>query len=329
MWFEQGTWIKDATGRKTRWQVADWRHDRTLSYLRLHDGHPGVKPPMIRESVGVCINYHGHQVDQWLIEDWRKQFREACEAASGNFTGLPEPVDFFTIRNQDHEVPEHLKEGEPFFIYCYAKFFEVRSMDWRRFKAQGQVAAYLKRFVYDLAYVLRSLHQAGLVLRQLPLTALRWLPTSRRYFIGEFLSLTRQGPSGFHPRIPFLNLDHRFSAPECFDERQTLTPATDVYCLAKSVLLFLGGRTPGNAPWPADPELALATVAPANRALIPEPILRFLRLALRLAPDQRPTSMGEVMGLVSGNSRPQQSPNKPKRPPYSKGKKDNRNKPRF
>ena len=316
MLFQTDQRLKESGGRATRWRVRDVRPDRNLIYLKLYDDHTDIQSPMVREAVGVCINYYKKKdVDQWLVQEWRSQFLEACESASASFAGLPEPVDLFYIRTTDDEVPDHLRGGEPLMVYCYAAFKEVYPLNPNRVRNQDHLGWLLKDFVYDLAYILRSLHGNGVVARQLPLTSLRWLPSSRRYFIGEFLSLSRQGPSKFHPRIPFLSLGPRFSAPECFRDNGQLTPATDVYALAKTLLLYLGGQIDANQPFLPTADQFLARIHPAFRPMLPEPARRFLSLALRENPRERPQNMGEVMGLISGKP-PVQHPQNTRKPAH-------------
>ena len=314
MLFQAGQRLKEGSGAATRWCVQAYRHDRNLTYLKLCDNHPAIKAPMVREAVGVCINYYKKEVDQWLVEEWRSQFLEACESASGSFAGLPEPVDFFHIRSTDHEVPDHLRDGEPLMVYCYAQFKEVFPLPAGGIRDRDHLGWRLKDFVYDLAYILRSLHSHGVIARQLPLTSLRWLPSSRRYFIGEFLSFARQGPSKFHPRIPFLSLAPHFSAPECFRGDGQLTPAADVYVLAKTLLLYLRARIDPSQPFPASADQFLALINPRFRAILPDAAMRFLSLALQQNPRQRPQTMGEVMGLISGKPT-MQKPQSTRKPP--------------
>jgi serine/threonine protein kinase len=319
MLFQPDQRLRESGGGVTRWRVRDVRPDHNLTYLKLYDNDPAVQPPMVRESVGVCINYYQKLVDQWLVQEWRRQFLEACESASGSFAGLPEPVDFFYIRSTDREVPDNLRGGEPLMVYCYARFEEVYPLQPKRVRNREHLGRLLKNFVYDLAYILRSLHSHGVVARQLPLTSLRWLPSSRQYFIGEFMSLARQGSSNFHPNIPFLSLSRHFSAPECFRDDGRLTPATDIYALAKTLLLYLGARINQNQSFPASSDEFLTLIHPNFREILPEPVIRFLSLALRENPQERPQTMGEVMGLISGKppmQLPHQSTRKPPRKPW-------------
>jgi hypothetical protein len=322
MWFQKDQRIREAGGPVTRWRVEDCRHDPTVTFVKLRDDHHDIKVPMVRTAVGVCINYHDKRVDDWMIQDWRRQFVEACEAASGNFAGLPEPLDFYHIRTTDREVPDHLRDLEPFFVYTYGQAREVFRLHPDRVSDSEDLARQVKNFVYDLAYILRALHQNGLVLRQLPLTSLRWLPVMRKYFLGEFLSLSRQGPSEYHPNIPFLVLQPCFSAPECFDSAGRLTPATDVFALGKTLLMWLGRRFQYNEPVLSDVAAALAEIDIKFRPMLPEPVVRFLKLALQRDPRQRPQHMGEVMALITGRE-----PAPPPKPVPSR--KSNPRKPRF
>jgi hypothetical protein len=323
MLFQKDQWIKECGGQATRWRVEDCRHDPTVTFLKLRDEHPDIRPPMVRSAVGVCINYFRNSVDDWQIQGWRSQFVDACEAASGNFAGLPEPIDFFRIRTSDPEVPDHLRNGEPFLVYCYGGAGEVFPL--QKVWDAADLGRRIKAFVYDLAYILRALHQQGFVLRQLPLSSLRWLHSSKKHFLGEFLSLGKQGPSDFHPNIPFLTLEQRYCAPECFDAAGQLTPATDVFALGKALLMYLGRRFHARDPLVLDAVVAMNQIDVKFRPLLPEPTVRFLKLALQPDPGQRPQDMNDVMALITGREpRPPQRPQRSARP-----RPDDFRKPRF
>lgn len=324
MLFQKDQRIRVSGGKSTRWRVEDCRHDLTVTFLKLRDDHPDVQPPMVRSAVGVCINYFRNRVDEWLIQDWRRQFIEACQAVSGNFAGLPEPLDFFRIDTRDREVPDHLRADEPFFVYCYGQGREVFPLNPKFVSGTEDLARRIKTFVYDLAYILRALHQEGLLVRQLPLTGLRWLASSRKYFLGEFLSLGTQGASNYHPNIPFLTLEPRYSAPECFDASAGLTPATDVFALAKTVLMWLGKRFHRSEAVVLDAVTALNQIDVSFRNLLPAPAVRFLKLALQPDPGQRPQNMNDVMALITDRE-PSSQQRRDRRPP----KRANSRKPRF
>jgi serine/threonine protein kinase len=322
MFFQKDQRIRESVGRTTRWCVEDVHHDGTLTFLKLRDEHPDIRQPMVRPAVGVCINYCDNSLDEWQIQDWRRQFIEACEAASGNFAGLPEPIDFFRIRTTDREVPDHLRNGEPFLVYCYGQGDEVFPLNPKKVDGAATLAARIKAFVYDLAYILRALHQHGLVLRQLPLTSLRWLHSSRKYFLGEFLSLSKLGPSNYESKFPFLALEQRYCAPECFDVSGQLTPATDVFALGKALLMWLGRRFHARDPLRLDPALAMNQIDVKFRPMLPEATVRFLKLALQPDPGQRPQDMNDVMALITGREpRPPQRPQRSARPKHGDSRK--------
>lgn len=325
MLFRKNHWIEERCGRATRWRVADCRPDRTVTFVKLHDAHSDIRPPMVRSAVGVCINYFRNRVDEWLIQGWRRQFVEACEAASGDFAGLPEPLDFFRIRTTDPEVPDHLRDDEPFLVYCYGRAQEVFRLRPDHVRNTGDLNRRIKAFVYDLAHILRALHQQRLVIRQLPLSSLRWLPSSRKYFLGEFLSLCQAGPSSYHAQIPFLTLQPRYSAPECFDPAGRLGPASDVFALGKALLMWLGKRFHHNEPPVLDVLTAINQIDVKFRPILPAPVVRFLKLALQPDPGQRPQGMNDVMALITGRE-----PATPRRPQQRARRKQSRSrKPRF
>ena len=276
--------IQECNGRQTRWLVTDCRPDPTLTFVKLSDQHRDIDLPMVRSAVGVCINYFRHRVDDWLVGDWRRQFTEAIEAASGNFAGLPEPMDYFHIRTTDREVPQHLQEDDPFFVYCYSQAEEVFPLNPHDVRNAEDLSRRIKTFVYDLAYILRALNDQGLVLRQLPLISLRYLKSSRKYFLGEFLSLCKQGPSNYYPIIPFLTLVPGYSAPECFDPAGQLTPATDVFALGKTLLMWLGKRFRRDDPPLVDVAQTLHEIDVKFQPLLPEATVRFLKLRCKRIP---------------------------------------------
>ncbi len=307
MYFKKGDKLKDVTQGQTRWMIAGVYPDPTVIYMRLIDRHPDIAEPMERTAVGVCCNFYQQTVDRWGVIDWRRQFETACIAASGNFAGFPEPLDFFRIENNDRNVPEDLRRSEPVLVYTYSKHTAVDPIPAWKFKTAPQLTSGLRRFVYDLAYALKGIHERKLILRQVPLQGLRYLPAYRRHIIGEFLSMTHEGESQFNPGIQFLVLNRTYCAPECFDARGRLTPATDVYALAVTVLEYLGVsmQRVGDR---IDVDVELSRLPEFKQKALPDPVRRFLKLALQTDPTRRPRDMGEVMGLISG--RPARRPDR-------------------
>ncbi|MFZ4437608.1 MAG: hypothetical protein ACOYOS_04210 [Syntrophales bacterium] len=306
MFFEKGRRLVQVDGSSTRWEVRADRSDSNLTFLKLLDREPSIVAPMVREVNGICINYDfkKYQVDKWFIRNFRDQFRTFCEAASGNFPGLPEPLDFFDLKNDERNIPQAERMWEPFFVYTYGDFSEISPInpDWVKEKRNNNLLALLKPFIYDLANILKPLHRTkpGLVIRQMPLTSLRRLKTNGKYVIGEFMSLARQGDSNYNSNIPFLALESVYAAPECFIAGGQLTPATDVYALGKTAMMFLGVDFTSGDPFPADITPQLDAVQKKYSFRFPDHIVRYFKVSLQRAPQARFQNLNEALVMFSG-----------------------------
>ena len=328
MIFKQGERIKlFEGGAPSRWEVEKVFSEGRLTFLMLIDREDSIKPPMIRRATGICINYHQQNPDDWSIKAWRQEFTNACKASAGNFSGMPEPIDFFYFRSQENAIPDKLKGWEPFFVYMYGDFLNVLPYNPKKLKANPDITILLKRFVYDLGYILKDIHNKNLVLRQLPLQGLRYLKSSQKHVIGEFISISPQGESNYNPDIPFLSLSSQYCAPECFDAKGRLTAATDVYALARSVLMLLGIHFDKKIPFPRDITPYLNQVETQYSLALPKNLERFFKLSLAHDPGKRFQSISEALAMFAGKKYTH-FPTKPGRKGGTGGTKHNNDKKR-
>ncbi len=301
MYFEKNKPVFDIDQKRaTRWTVVHVYSAERLTYTDLRDNSPSIKPPLERRAVGVCINYGRSDLDVWTIRTWRDDFLKAATCLAGNFTGLPEPLDFFRIHNNDRPFPENLRAQDPFLVYTYSGFKPLRSLptevSWKKNFSAAQKLGRIHSYLRDLGYTLKALHAKKIVIRQLPVGSIWYLPSCRRHCIGGFMSLHPMGASDFHNNIPCLHLNHDFCAPECYSPKGELTAATDINALARSLVHYTGGQL--------TPVLDIDQVVDGMQSRLkiglPPEIKRFLSVALQPDPKRRYKAISEAMATISG-----------------------------
>lgn len=278
----------------TRWETEKtWTWAR-MSYATVCDRHPDLPPAMTRLATACCLHFGPECRDEWLVREWRRQFEHAVLALATGFSGLPEPVDLFYTLNRTTWFPASVSRDEPVVVY-------QRDHGSPAAPYGTSVSAYFARelttFILGIAAILRSVHEAGFVMRQLPLSTVVWNHAARRYSLRDGLSIAPIGHSNFHPRIGFPMVVPQWSAPECFDADAEVTPASDVYALGKTVLALLGHDIPKSPLMPTVHE-AVEGVARRFADRVPERIRRLLLLSLHPHPRQRPRDMDQVVGML-------------------------------
>jgi hypothetical protein len=297
----------------THWTVTKtwvWNHIR---YAHVRDVRPDLQAPMQRRAIACCLDFEDRDGDEWLVREWRRQFEEAARAISTGFAGLPEPVDAFYAPNGPPDYAPALSREELVVVFEAEAGAVMAPCSPTAVPAAALFSRQLITFVQSLAETLKTVHDSGFVLRQVPLTGVTWNPAARCYGVRDWLGVTALGPSNFHPRIGFPALDARWSAPECYDADARLTPATDVYALGKSLLALLGHAPPRQALLDNVHD-AVDAVAARVGGRLPERVRRLLLLALHPHPKQRLRDMDQVVGMLYDGPEPPQPPADP--PPF-------------
>lgn len=292
----------------TRWMVDRTWTWNSVEFATVRDLHPDVTPPMRRMASACCISFDRAGGDEWLVREWRRQFEQAVHNLAVGFAGLPEPVDFLYALNTTAPIPRGVPRDEPILVYQFDPGRPVKSLE-----GTGNAATFnrvLATFIRGLADVLRAVHDAGFVMRQVPLPSVAWNDAARRYGLREGLALMTIGQSNFHPRIRFPMVDPRWTAPECHEADAEVTPASDVYALGKTVLALLGHDVP---PRPLLPGVHDAVEAVNLRfpGRLPDRIRRLLLLALHPDPRQRLRDMDQVVGMLHDGPEPPPLPAAP------------------
>jgi serine/threonine protein kinase len=278
----------------SRWETQKTWVWARMGFATVHDRHPDLPPAMKRIATACCVNFGKECRDEWLIREWRRQLEQAAEALATGFAGLPEPIDFFYTPNTTTWFPAGVSGDEPVVVY---QFDSGVSLVPYGNKIPPTFAGQVATFIIGVATVLKSVHEAGFVLRQIPLWSVTWNNPARRYGLREGLGLAPIGQSNFHPQIGFPMVAPKWTAPECFDADCRITPASDVYALGKTVLALLGHDVP-NVPRLPGVHDALEAVERRIGQQLPDRIRRLLLLALHPQPHQRPRSMEDVVGMV-------------------------------
>jgi len=278
-----------------------------MSYATVLDRHPDLSAAMARRATACCLNFGPDCRDEWLVREWRRQFEHAAQSLSTGFSGLPEPLDFFYTVNTAPQFPAGVIRDEPVIVFQFDTGLPAIAYGD---DVSPTFAHELTTFILGAATIFKSLHDAGFVLRQLPLNSVVWNRAARRYSFREGLGIAPIGHSNFHPRIGFPMIMPQWSAPECFDAEAEITPASDVYALGKTVLALLGHNIPRTA--------VLPNVHDAVEGLerrfgnhVPDRIRRLLLLALHPDPHQRTRDMDQVVGMLFDGDAPVTPPTPP------------------
>ena len=295
------------------WRVVASQFAGKITMVMVED--KTIKQPLYREFVGATLNLHnrGKGYNPLHILDYKNQFIEACECAAGNFSGLPEPIDYFTINNNDPGVPPDEAKKMPFIIFHYGDTTPVNGCPYW-VKDERQLFNHLKKLAYSVGFTMRALNNKGIAQRQVTLQNLRFLQTIKSYVIAEFFSLCRFDRNGgqYDPHRPHLVLNPLYSAPECFSTEE-LSPATDVYALAILLLQYMGARIEKPIKNENDVITLLADIEKQHKFAVRPSVVRALKLALRTAPRQRPREFSDFINIFTNKKlrKPQRRPQKP------------------
>lgn len=285
-------------GEQSRWKCEDHFTRGHLRYLRLVDCHPDIVEPMQRRVLGITLHCESN-LQIFQIEALKKQFEAACKAMSASFSGLPEPLDFLFVNNGIDQLPDAVAGCWPIIILTVTPGKEPHSLmpGFVKHQCKGNLIGPLTKFYGSLVSTLRELSVQEKVLRQLPLSAI-CVTHPVQYVINDPFSICEQGGSGYSHDIPFLNLKKKYSAPECFQPDGELTPATDVYVLAKTLLAFLGIHWTDSDPFPTDITPLLATVEKRYGFSLPPHIITYFKLSLTTDPRLRFQNVGQAINAL-------------------------------
>jgi hypothetical protein len=296
----------------TRWTVTKTWTWNSVRFAWVQDSHPELQTPMSRRAVACCLDY-GPDADEWLVRDWRRQFEESIRAVGSGFAGLPEPIDCFYAPTGGSRQARSILREEQVVVYATEPGRPVTPYRVTDVPSITLLNQQLTTFITGLAEIIKTVHDAGYVMRNVPLPGVTWNNTARGYGIREWLGIAAFGPSNYHVRIGFPSIDPRWTAPECYDPEALLTPATDVYALGKTVLALLGHAVPNQ---PLLPHVHDAVDAAGRRlgGRLSDRIRRLLLVALHPNPKLRPHDMDQVVGMLFDGPEPPRPPAAPPTP---------------
>ena len=256
------------------WPVAD---------LRLHE----------RPLHLIALNYEGIPKTRlvWDIPLLRTAFSRLVRAMSPNLSFLPEPIDLIAFLHNN--LPAEIALGEPALILEAPKgsrIFPPRSKDL------AYRIRWMRQLCLNLAHSLRELHHRGTLLRALPLAGIRRNEANKTFSTLSFQYLLSMDDfRGYHPHEAAIHPPAQYAAPECFAPNGHLTPAADVYALARLLLEALGEEL---QPAPLSPDEIDAVCA---RQSLPPTWTRFFKLALAIEPTLRFDGMREVLTYINSD----------------------------
>jgi hypothetical protein len=262
--------VLDQIPQPTLWEVADQAENldhRILHLMTLNHSKLSAKDR------------------DFSIQSLRDAFQRMAEIiGSGSYTFLPEPVDWFTFTNNLDAMSPDLRREEPALVFVQA--YAVQISPFRNTKDDLNLIN-LRKIIISALKTLKRLHDNQVVIQQLPLTHVRRNPVTHiTYFTGIHTLSRMDDFCGYNRNRVTLLPEAVFSAPEAFDPRGSLTPATDVYAAGKLALQLILGKkykqffTPDN-PFPADVQNII------NSLNLPPPWPRFLSVCLQFDPAQR------------------------------------------
>lgn len=310
MQFNIGQIISSSTPERsgrTRWRVLASQSKGKVTLLGLTDN--SVSDPLRREVVGATIDLfnRGQGYDVWHSMAYKRQFEEACSCAAANVAGLPELIDYFSIRNTDPNVPEDVAREMPFVVYHYSDFTPVSTPYW--IKKEEHLHKNIKKLAYQVGFTMRALNQRGIAIRQVLPQNLRSLKTTGGFVLAEFFAACRfsENRQQYDPHRPHLILNPLYAAPECFSEAE-LTPATDVFALAVLLLLYLGAQI--NKPITCEEQVIahLSKIEKQFKFAFRESVVRAFKMALKKDPRLRLREFGEFITMFNGKQVEQRKP---------------------
>jgi hypothetical protein len=128
---------------------------------------------------------------------------------------------------------------------------------------------------------------------------LRRNPANDTIAIFSFYSLCRQQDfTGYNQFESSLNPSHTYAAPECFAHKGSLSPAADVYALARMLIEFIGEKLPSRI-YEYDELKELCMRNGLNQVW-----MRFFNLSLHPNPESRFDGMNEVIRYINSDGDP-------------------------
>jgi len=318
--FQPNEIIKDKRG-ENRWKVTGMiQQKRFYTIFQVEDQTPNLE----RCLYMMTLNYNALPGKNHLFEisDLRHSFHQMAEILCMNYTFLSEPADLLRFTNTQDKMDDSLRADEPALVFAQPQGFPLprqtrieKKNTW--YKVQSTVRACLK--------TLSALHRNKVVIRALPLYSIILSHTTfKPYFFGFDTLIRMNAFKGYNPCKVCLEPEALYSAPECFDPRGYLSPATDIYALGKLVLQIILSEYkfknffPADDPFPADIQNRI------NKLKLPLLWSRFLSLSLNPSPDLRFQNTFEVerffwsKGEPPDRSKRQAKPARPK--PFRKDK---------
>jgi len=284
--------------REGKWKVIASQHIERISFVKLRNA--SVPNPLTWEAVGACVDTYsdGRTPDPFAVMQWVNEFTEACRCMAGNYAGIPEPVDYFTVRCPDPGLPQDTASQWPFIVYYYPPADPVYPLPTGRVRKEEDLFRAVYKLAGSVGHTMKALHQDGIVLRQICLENLRFLGVTRSYLIAECFSMAKTGDSAYDPHRPYLALDEANTAPECFQPDGKVTSATDVYALGRLLLAYL--KAPGTPHSEGDVNQLLQKVEERYRVTLRQELVRTFKLALRPNPAERLATAGQFLAMLNG-----------------------------
>ncbi len=282
--FTLNTPIVDAQG-ECRWQVE--RPLETLTNLRFWEVRDQTSALAQRKLRLMTLDYSNLPANDrdFAIQQLRDSLRRMIQTLSeGNYTFLPEPVDLMTFGNHIDPMDTKLRAHELGLVYAQSDGDKLKPVR----NEKGVInTGLLGKMIRATLKMLAQLHRNQVVIQALPRTQIRLnAVTYQPYFVGIQTLIKMDDFQGFNQNRAGLTPSVVFAAPESFDPRGRLTPATDIYALGKLALQLLLGTefvnyfTP-QAPFPDNVQNII------NQLNLPAPWPRFLATCLQKDPKQR------------------------------------------
>lgn len=281
--FNPNTLVRDHRN-ETRWKVVNFLRERGLIKIwEVADQDQRME----RTLYLMTLDYAGlnPRDRDFSIQSLRNTFYRMVETlCRGNYTFLPEPVDFLTFTNNLDPMDPDLRPDEPGLVFAQSPGIPIRPM--RDSKGEINIGN-LRKIIVSALKTLKQLHNNQVVMQELPLALVRINPvTNRPYFSGIHTLLHMDGFHGYNPNRVALAPSRVFSAPEVFASQAGLTPATDIYAVGKLALQLILGEGyqktfTSQQPFPPDVQNII------NALNLPAPWPRFLSICLQMDPEQR------------------------------------------
>ena len=228
----------------------------------------------------------------------RESLLNVAKLLSANYTFLPEPVDILHYSNTDDVMSPQLGEQELALVFAQSNGdipqFNGNIIRLKDSEKQQSLHSLKSRILIPIIKTLTRLHNEQTIIQAIPLESVINNTITHSPYLTGFTSLVNLNDFvGYNANKIILRPDPLYSAPECFDPKGQLSPATDVYALGKLILqLLLKGKYTQhftcNNPFPSDIQNLI------NSLDLPDPWPRFLAMCLQHDPKQRFQNLTEV-----------------------------------